>query len=187
MAVGAYLTVLSGIMGAAGAKRQAQDQAWALEDEALTQERNAVAYRTAGKYNAEKQQMDSEQVFGSMRTNAAASGVKLTSGNVIDVLRQSHVNAELDRQNILYGAEIQANRALSRAWAARQGAQSALSAGNMNAFTSLFRAGAAASQMSGGGAKNVQDLGVEDSSSMLDDAQVQGQVRSGGTISSGVW
>lgn len=130
--------IIGGMLNAYGAEAEAEDKSSALSAEARTQEKNAEIAREAGRYNAAKQQIAAGKKFGEMQAGYAASGVAQDSGSILDVLRESHVNAELDRQNILYGAEMKYNNAKARAQAASNAAFSTERAGHLNAFSALI-------------------------------------------------
>lgn len=90
-----------------GQWRGSQDQAAALEDAARLQLINAGQARAAGAFDAQRQQVVAQQRIGSMEAGYGASGVKGT-GSVMDVIGMSRGFAELDRLNILHGAELRA-------------------------------------------------------------------------------
>lgn len=144
--------VLGGIFGAGGAQMEASDKAYAMEDEAAAADRNAANAKIAGQYNAEKLRMYSDKVEGGTRSDFAASGVAGTSASALEVLRESHMSSELDRQNILYGADVRASNYQARASSLRTGARNERQMGTFNAFSALFGGGAkAAAYMPGGG------------------------------------
>ncbi len=135
---------------AAGSLIESKEQQRALEAEAEAAEQNAFMAREEGRINSERQQAEAQQVFGSMKAGYAASGVTSDSGSVLEVLRQSYTNAESDRLNILYGAEMEAVNYENRAQAARYAASQTKKMAGFRAFTSLFRGGAQAAIMKGG-------------------------------------
>lgn len=63
--------------------------------------------RQAGAANAEAQQRNANKAIGRIRGSIAASGIT-SDGSALDVLASSAASAELDRLNILHGAELQA-------------------------------------------------------------------------------
>lgn len=136
--------LIGGIFQAGGSLSKAQDRAWALEDEAIASEKNAAITRQAGKYNADRHSIASQKQFGSIEADYAASGVTSDSVSALEVMRESHKNSELDRMNILYGAEMKARDLEGRAGSARRGAKAAIKAGEFDAFAALFGAGAEA-------------------------------------------
>lgn len=149
----AAAAVGGGLIQANAARSQARAEAKALLEEARVQRKNALIAREVGAYNASRQQTASTQQLGTVVADYASSGISLDSGSVLDVLRQSTVNAELDRQSIIHGAEIDAVNSLNRAAAATSGARNAIKAGKQNAFNSLFQSGLQAASFTGGGSK----------------------------------
>lgn len=148
--MGAALPIVGGLFKAGGAELQADDRSYQLDDEARVADQNAVTSRAAGAYNARKQAIMGEKTEGAVSADYAASGVTSDSGSALEVLRESHTNSELDRQNILFGAESKAQNFNTQARAARRGSSSARAAGNLNAFSSIFEGGAKAYDRYGG-------------------------------------
>lgn len=144
MAAAAPLAAAGGVLGAWGALEEGDAKSDMLKEEARAAEENAVMSLQAGKYNALKQGIIAKKTIGAMNTDYAASGTTSDSGDALEVLRESHTNAELDRQNIVYESEMKAKSYRRRASAAREGADAAKRAGEINAFASLFSAGASA-------------------------------------------
>lgn len=130
-------------MSAYGSVYEGQEQKQSLLQEADAAERNAVIAQEAGKYNVTRQQNEAYKIIGAAKADYASSGITADSGSVLDVIKESHINAELDRMNIKYGADIESLNQRSRAQALKRSAGNAEEAGYFNAFTSLF--GAAAS------------------------------------------
>lgn len=127
-----WLAALGFGMQAIGSMNQTQDQIWQLGQEAELAGINAQMARDAGRYNAMRQELETNQIVGSQTANFGASGIDLESGNVLDALRQTAVNAELDRQSILRGAELEARQAEYRGAMARIGQKNARTAGLFN-------------------------------------------------------
>ena len=130
--------ILGGIFGAGGALMEADDKSRQMKDEAFALEQNAKIALEAGAYNAERLMVNAGKQIGAMQSDYAASGITSDSGSVLDVLRESHANAELDRMNILYGAEMKSLDLMGQASAARRAGKRAKQMGNFNAFASLF-------------------------------------------------
>ncbi len=133
--------LIAGAMQAGGQIMQAEEQSNSMLREADAQDRNASIAAAAGRYNVSRQQAEAYKTIGSIHADYAASGVTADSGSVMDVIRESHINAELDRQNIQYGTDLRVLEARSRGQALRTGADNARRAGYYNAFTTLFSAG----------------------------------------------
>jgi hypothetical protein len=86
-----------------------------LQGEADLAKRNAQNAKNAGQYNARRQQDEYNMLRGQQVATAGASGTEIESGNIFDLLRQSHTNAELDRQAILHDADLQYQNYMARA------------------------------------------------------------------------
>ena len=138
------LAVAGGLLGAYGAIKEGDAKADALEEEARASEENAIISRQAGIYDAQKQSLIAKKTIGAMKADYAASGVSSDSFDALEVLRESHTNAELDRQNIVYQSEMKAKNYSRRSKAAREGASATREAATINAFASLVSAGASA-------------------------------------------
>jgi hypothetical protein len=130
----------------------------ALEREARQQEKNARNAQIAKEYNINRQQKIAAQKFGDIRASYGASGVT-ESGSVLDVLRQSHTSAELDRLNILFGADMESESFNNRAAGARIGAGNARTVGTLSAFGTLFSGFGSASAKTASNSLSVDDGG----------------------------
>ena len=95
-------------------KDEAKAEVGALRKEAQLQAKNAELIREAGAFNANRQQLEAQRVFGGIKADIAASGITQESGSALEILRQSYSNAELDRLTILYESELDAIGALNR-------------------------------------------------------------------------
>ncbi len=139
---GLGLMAFGGGLEGLGAMGSARDRAKLLENEAEASLMNARLALQDAKFNAEKQSLESSQVFGSIQAGYAASGVTQDSGSALAVLQQSHINAELDRLNILHGGAMDSYNYRNRAHNAQLGADAAMRAGKMDAFATVFKTGA---------------------------------------------
>lgn len=97
-----------------------------LNNQAGIQEQNAAEAESQGQQEAKQQGIVSEQKIGQSVASYGASGVTQNSGSVGAVIGESHANAELDRLNILHGADIKATNYDNQATMDRYGANSAL-------------------------------------------------------------
>ena len=120
MAVGAA-------MGMIGSLMQGQAQASALERQADLNIQNAAEAKAQGAFNANRSQMTAGKRIGDIMAGYGASGVTATSGSVQEILRSSTANAEMDRLNILHGADLKAIQYENQASMERAGAGSARS------------------------------------------------------------
>lgn len=134
--------LIAGLIGAGmsggGSLSDSEQNALSLDQDAKLYEFNAMMARDAGRYNAQRQQMESNQIMGRAITDYGASGVSSESGSVLEVLRQSAINSELDRQSILRGSELQARQYDYNAQAARFGAKNTRRQAPFKAFASMF-------------------------------------------------
>lgn len=146
------------VFGAYGSLVQGNETSNLLDNQARLQRTNATQALAAGKFNADRQSVIATKHIGGMTADYAASGVSSDSGSVIATIGASAANAELDRQNILHGAEMKAVNYENQASLDELGAKHALQAGYFNALSSVVAGGAGAmsygmgSSPSGGGA-----------------------------------
>ena len=157
MAGAFLLPLIAGGLEAFGQLSEADNKAQALRDEADAETLNAALARRVAKYNAERQQTIATQKIGEVVAGYAASGVAQNSGSVLDILRQSHTNAELDRLNILHEGDMRAYNALSRSRALRSQASDVKSSGAFGALISAFSGGAKAYDRYGRSSDNAED------------------------------
>jgi hypothetical protein len=88
---------------------QAQDAKAADEYNEKVADQNAISAEQQGQEQAQLQQQQAAKTIGAAVAGYGASGVESGSGSALDVLSESASNSELDRQNILYKAKLQAN------------------------------------------------------------------------------
>lgn len=91
----------------AGSIQQSQQAKAAAKYNQQVAENNAIAARSKAAADAAAQNRQARMKLGAMRANYGASGITM-EGSPIEVMAQSAAMAELDRQNILYGGEINA-------------------------------------------------------------------------------
>ena len=115
-----------GVLSAYGDIMQGQMTSQSLQAQAKLQEEQANEAGEAGQFNAARSMLISGQKIGQSIASYGASGVTQGSGSVQDVLGASAANAELDRLNILHGADIKAINYNNQASLDRYGADSAL-------------------------------------------------------------
>ena len=106
----------------------------------------------AGQFDVFKQQLKATQSLGRATAGYGAAGVASGSTSVQDVLGAGAMNAELDRQEILHGADIKAVSHENQASLDTFGANSALEGSYFSAIGSVLGGGAsAAGNLIGGG------------------------------------
>ena len=138
MDAGSGLSLFGGVTSAFGDIVQGQAQGNALDTASDIQKTNARIAEEAGNFNAQKIELAGGQKIGREEAAYGASGVTSTSGSVLNVLAMSHANMELDRLNILHGADIRSINDLNQASMDSIGAQSARTGSYLNAFGSVF-------------------------------------------------
>lgn len=115
-----------GAIGAQGQEAQGVATYDALNSQADVQDQNASEALAQGQFNAMRQHMIAEKKIGTSEAAYSAAGVSGNSGSVLEVLRNSATNAELDRLNILHGADVKSINYENQAALNRYGAKSAL-------------------------------------------------------------
>jgi len=155
-----FLPLIGAGISAAGQYGQSQQQAQMYEDEATTADKNAELAAHEANYNAYRQSLASNQKIGSMEADYGASGVTADSGSVLEIIRQAHTNAELDRQSILYGGKIKQAEYEQRALAARTGAKNTKDSVGINMASALFNGGSRAAMNYGGGSNGYSSDGM---------------------------
>ncbi len=161
MSMLAALPIFGGMLSGVGQIRDSKEKSASLENEANIAEMNARQAREVGQYNARRQELETNQRIGAIEADVGASGISSDSGNVLDILRQTAVNSELDRQNILRGAELSARSAEYRATQARYGAKQVKGATRLNVMATMLGSAATAASRSGGGNGNIQENAYE--------------------------
>lgn len=105
----ATIQTVGAIASFVGVLSQAGAASNASKYNAQLAEQNAVTSRQQAAASAETADREARQRIGAMEANYGASGISLSEGSPIDILRQSATAAEMDRQNILYGGEVRAS------------------------------------------------------------------------------
>lgn len=159
------------LFGAVGSIASGNATGNALENSAQINESNAVLAEETGQYDANRSNIMAEHKIGTATAAYGANGAASDSGSVLNVLAASRANAELDRLNILHGADVKAINYRNQASIERSGASSARTAGYLNAVSSIAMGGSkvfgnssGASSKFGGGMTdtNGEDGSVDD-------------------------
>ncbi len=140
----AVMAMAGGATSGIGALTQGQDQSNALTTSARIQRENATEALQKGAFDAQRQELIGGQKIGAADAAYGASGVTSTSGSVMDEMAMSHANLEMDRLNILHGADIRSINYNNQASMDSLGAEQTLKGSYMNAVASLFGAGSKA-------------------------------------------
>jgi len=159
-AVAIGLTLVSGVMSAAGAMQQASAEAQAYKTQAQIAERNRViadqdriqAVRTA-QIAEEDKARENRRNLASMRAAYGSTGLEL-AGSPLDVLSDTSVEMALDQQRTGYDQYIQNREGAIKmlgltedAAQARAAAKNAMTAGRMKAVSSLLSSAGSAASM----------------------------------------
>src|ERR1700677_2292701 len=140
-AMGGGISLGAGLISAIGSMYQGQTTANALDAQANLADQNAQEAEAQGQFNAMKEQMLAGIKIGSISANYGASGVKSTSGSAEAVIAASTSNSELDRLNILHGADVRSIMYQNQASMDRVGATSALTGATFSGIGSIVKGG----------------------------------------------
>jgi hypothetical protein len=152
---GLILTAASTMVGAAGAKREANASAQAAEYNAKVADMNAtISERRArdalerGKQEEQMKRQEVSQVEGRQRAAMAANGVDLSFGSPLDVLVDTATLGEIDALTIrrssareAYDYQVQATNGRADASLSRSNAANSRKAGTLQAFGTLLSGG----------------------------------------------
>jgi hypothetical protein len=141
--IGAGIAALGAI-----SQGQAQQRAGKAEEQAAAMNatiaaRDAAIVRDQAKADVALLQREKVRNIGAARAQYGASGVTL-DGSPLDILEQSAYNAELDKQTILYKAEVEATGYLDSAALERMRGTNARREGNARAGSTILLGGAQA-------------------------------------------
>lgn len=121
----AAVPLVGGAVSAYGDIQQGQMTSDSLNEQARNLTAQAAEAESKGNYDAMRQQLIAEHKIGTSIAAYGASGVSANSGSALNVIQASHMNSELDRLNILHGADIRAINYQNQASMDRYGADSA--------------------------------------------------------------
>ena len=147
----AAATAVAGGVQAVGSLIAGQAESNSLNAQADLQIKNAAEAEAQGKFNAMKSGLSWDAKIGSMKADIGASGVSTTSGSAAAILGAAASNAEMDRLNILHGADLKAIQFENEASMERLGAKSAVLGGMFKAFGAVAGAGMKIYGMNQGG------------------------------------
>lgn len=128
-----------------------------LNNQAGLADANADEAERQGQYNATKQGLVSAQKIGTSVASYGANGVTQSSGSVENVIGASNANAEMDRLNILHGADVKALNYHNQALLDRFGANSAKLAGYWGAAGAITGGAISGLSQSNQGARSGSD------------------------------
>ena len=104
---GVVITGAAATVGAVGSMKQAKAQSNAAKFNAAQAAQDAVAAQQQAQQAAQLQQIQAQKAFGATRAAYGAAGVTM-DGTPLDVLAESAVTAERDKQTILYQGKLRA-------------------------------------------------------------------------------
>lgn len=159
MGIGAGVSALGSLIGG-------QNTANSLNAQANLQIENAQEAESQGAFDAMKSQIQSSNKISQNVANYAASGVTSSSGSAMAVLTASASNAELDRLNILHGADVKAISYENQASMERAGAGQAVTG---SLFTALGMGTVAGSKI---GANSMSAVPSSGSDALAGDSSV---------------
>lgn len=133
----AALPIVGAGISAFGALQQGKMTSDSLNNQANNLQAQSDEAEQKGKFDAMREQMIATQRIGTSEAAYGASGVSANSGSVIDVIQASHQNAELDRLNILHGADIRALNYQNQAAMDRYAAKSAIQGSQWQALGAI--------------------------------------------------
>ena len=150
--LGLVLGAASTLVGAVGAKQQANAQADAAEYNAKVNDMNAtLAERRArdalerGRQDEQQKRNETAQIEGRQRAAMAANGVDLSFGSPLDTLVSTATLGEVDAltvrrnaANEAYDNQVQAENSRAVATLNRMNAKASRTAGNLNAFSTIL-------------------------------------------------
>ncbi len=149
---GLILGAASTVIGAAGAKQEAEASAAASEYNAKVTDMNVrLSERRArdaldrGKLEEQKKRQETAQITGQQRAAMAANGVDLTFGSPLDLLVDTATLGEIDALTIrrnaaneAYDFDVAAANGRAEASLARANAKNTRKGGNLKAFGTLL-------------------------------------------------
>lgn len=134
---------------AAGSIQQGNAAARQANDAARGDDYQAALERDNAQAEAQRIRVAGERQRGATLAGAAASGVKIGEGSVLDAERQVMQDASRDEYMTILTGERRSDAYLREAAAKRAAGRDARRAGNLNAFTSLLSSGASSMKVSG--------------------------------------
>lgn len=135
--VAANIGTIATVVSVAGSLMQASQQKKAADYNAQMAQQQSVAAQQQAAAQADTQRRRAQRQIGSMEASYAASGLSL-EGSPLEVLEQSARDAELDRQNILYGGSLRSTGYQNTASLESAKGQNAMTSGFLRAGSTLL-------------------------------------------------
>jgi hypothetical protein len=121
-----WVSAITGGISAYGAIQSGQMTSQSLNAQADYALQNAAEAEAQGAFDANRQSLVSASKIGTQQAALGASGVSSGYGSGANILAASASNAEMDRLNILHGADIKAINYQNQAALDRYGGASAV-------------------------------------------------------------
>lgn len=138
----AAIPIAAAAVQAGGSLVQGQSTAAYLGMQADLQQNNAAEALAQGQFDAMREGMVATQKIGEATAAYGASGVSTNAGSALSVVQESAANAELDKLNILHGAQVRAINYQNQAAMDRYGGQAAIQGSYWRALGSMAMGGA---------------------------------------------
>lgn len=136
-----YMAAGGSVLGIYGSLEQSDATANSLDNQAKMQRQNAALAVEKGKQDALRLALFGDRTTGSIKANYSASGIASDSGTVAAVLQSSGQNMELDKLNVIHGADVRALNYNNQANLDEFGAKQALQGGYFDAMSKVFMGG----------------------------------------------
>lgn len=137
------------VVGAQGAKQQANAQAQQLDMQANQDDQTAAMTQSAGYQAARRIRTQGATNIGQANASLAASGVDVSQGTATDIRQKITQNTEQDALNTILNSDSRATNQRLQSFYERQGAADALKAGQMGVARSALGALGGATNASG--------------------------------------
>lgn len=138
--VGDIMLVAGAAASVMGSMQQANYQKQQAEYNAAVARNQAIAHRQAAEAQAKRSDREQRLRAGSQRARFAASGVTL-EGTPLDLMTDTEIEAQLERNMIIYNGEIGATNSLAQAGAFDNEAKNANIGVGLASVTTLLTAG----------------------------------------------
>lgn len=133
----AGMSVIGGVVQAAGAMQQAQAEAQAHEYNAAVATRNERIIGQQAKAAKEDQRLENRRVYSTIRSMYGMSGVSMT-GSALDVMADTHREQLLDVKRIGYRGKLAQIEERDKRNLELMGAESAQAAGGISAISAIL-------------------------------------------------
>lgn len=140
-AVVPYLGYIAAGVAAVGAYQQADATKKAANFNAEVEMQNQQLAQREAQFNASQQQRETYQRLGAIRAAQGHSGGEGDQGSVLDVIGDTAAQAEIERQNIIYGGQLKSRGFANSAMLDIQAGKNAETSGYLKAGSALLGGG----------------------------------------------